>query len=259
MIGKCPLSLVPLRLEPSDRSEMVSQLLFGESYQVIDELKGWLLVKVLHDGYEGWMDKKQSLAPEFSQAVSEISGVIHVVAGTTAPAYRAGSENPVILCKGSVLPQLRDKKFSLGGQEYLFESATREIPESAQPGKILTTAMEYLYTPYLWGGRSPFGIDCSGFTQMVFRLCGIALKRDAALQCQEGEIISFINEAQPGDLAFFENAAGNITHTGILTGTGKIIHASGWVRIDPIDHHGIFNHETGQYTHTLRLVRRIAK
>lgn len=259
MIGKCPLSLVPLRLEPSDRSEMVSQLLFGESYQVIDELKGWLLVKVLHDGYEGWMDKKQSLATEFNQAVSENSGTVHVVAGFTAPAYLAGSDNPVILCKGSVLPEFSNNRFSIGGQEYILDSETREIPDSPQPCNILKTAMEYLHTPYLWGGRSPFGIDCSGFTQMVFRLCGIALKRDASLQCQEGEIISFINEAQSGDLAFFENAAGNIIHTGILTGTGKIIHASGWVRIDAIDHHGIFNPETGQYTHTLRLVRRMTK
>lgn len=257
MIGKCPLSLVPLRLEPSDRSEMVSQLLFGESYQVIDELKGWLLVRVIHDGYEGWMDKKQSLAPEFNLIVNDEPETVHVVAGITAPAFRIGSESPVALCKGSVLPQLRNNKFSLGGQEYLFESETLEIPDSPLPDNILKTAMEYLNTPYLWGGRSPFGIDCSGFTQMVFRLCGIALKRDAAQQFQEGEMISFINEVQPGDLAFFENAVGNITHTGILTGTGKIIHASGCVRLDSIDHHGIYNSGTGQYTHTLRLIKRM--
>ncbi len=257
MIGKCPLSLVPLRLEPSDRSEMVSQLLFGESYQVIDELKGWLLVKVIHDGYEGWMDKKQSLAFEFNLAVNDEPETVHVVAEIMAPAFRIGSESMVALCKGSVLPQFRKNKFSLGGHEFIFESEAREIPASPQPGNILKTAMEYLNTPYLWGGRSPFGIDCSGFTQMVFRLCGIPLKRDATQQFQEGEMISFINEAQPGDLAFFENAVGNITHTGILTGTGKIIHASGCVRIDSIDHHGIYNSETGQYTHTLRLIKRM--
>jgi cell wall-associated NlpC family hydrolase len=164
----------------------------------------------------------------------------------------------VILCKGSVLPQLRKNRFSIGGQEYLFESETQVIPDSPQPDNIIRTAMEYLNTPYLWGGRSPFGIDCSGFTQIVFRICGIPLKRDAVLQAQHGEMISFINEALPGDLAFFENSVGNITHTGILTGSGKIIHASGRVRIDSVDHHGIYDSETDRYTHTLRVIKRIS-
>lgn len=258
MTGKCPLSIVPLRLEPSDRSEMVSQLLFGESYEIIDELKGWQLVKVTHDGYEGWIDKKQSLPPEFIQGVDTNSKTIHAVTDVFAPAYRNGDETPLRLCKGSVLPQFRKGKFTLGGHEYRFEGDTFIIPETPQPELIITTAITYLNAPYLWGGRSPFGIDCSGFTQMVFRLCGIALKRDAALQAQQGEMISFINEAQPGDLAFFENPVGNITHTGILTENGRIIHASGYVRIDSIDHNGIFNAETGKYTHTLRIIKRMA-
>lgn len=257
MTGKCPLSIVPLRLEPSDRSEMVSQLLFGESYQVVDELKGWLHVKVLHDGYEGWIDKKQSLPPEFNLEVDDISKPVHVVAGLWAPAIRNNEDKPVILCKGSVLPKLRKEKFVLGGQEFRFDAETLILPESPMPGHIIETALAYLNAPYLWGGRSPFGIDCSGFTQMVFRLCGISLRRDAALQAQQGETVNFISEAKAGDIAFFENPAGNITHAGILTGSGRIIHASGWVRIDSVDHNGIFNAETGKYTHTLRIIKRI--
>lgn len=258
MTGKCPLSLVPLRLEPSDRSEMVSQLLFGETYHIIDELKGWLLVKVLHDGYEGWMDIKQSMPAEYNQAVEPEAKTVHIVAGISDPAFKIGDDRPLILCRGSVLPQFRKGKFVLGGQEFRFDAETSIIPNAPCPEAIIATSLAYLNSPYLWGGRSPFGIDCSGFTQMVMRLCGIPLKRDASLQAQQGEIVNFINEAKPGDLAFFENAVGNIIHTGILIGDRKIIHASGWVRIDTIDHNGIFNAETGKYTHTLRIIRRMA-
>lgn len=257
MYGKCPLSLVPLRLEPSDRSEMVSQLLFGECYQIIDELKGWLLVRMLHDGYEGWIDKKQSLPAEFNVAVLSNPKPVHVVSDYIATAFRNGDEKPVILCRGSVLPEYRKGRFYLAGNEYRIESQPIEIPQPPKPENITHQAMAYLNAPYLWGGRSPFGIDCSGLTQMVFRLCGIELKRDASLQAQQGSMVSFISEAQAGDLAFFENSAGNITHTGIITGNGKIIHASGCVRIDTIDHNGIFNTETGKYTHTLRLLKRM--
>ena len=258
MRGKCPYSIVPLRLEPSDRSEMVSQLLFGESYDVIDELKGWLLVKVVHDGYEGWIDKKQSLPPEFIQGADDLAKSVHIVADNFAVAYRNGDISPVTLCRGSVLPQYRKEKFTLAGQEYRYSGNTEILPELPQPERIADAAMDYLNAPYLWGGRTPLGIDCSGFTQMVCRLCGISLKRDASLQAQQGEMINFISESKPGDLAFFENPVGNIIHTGILTGNGKIIHASGSVRIDSIDHNGIFNSDTGKYTHSLRIIKRMA-
>ena len=115
----------------------------------------------------------------------------------------------------------------------------------------------YLNSPYLWGGRSPFGIDCSGFTQMVFKLNGIKLPRDAYEQAEIGKTLNFIEETQKGDLAFFDNEEGKIIHTGIIIDKNKIIHSSGKVRIDNLDHYGIFNAETGKYSHNLRLIKKV--
>jgi cell wall-associated NlpC family hydrolase len=115
----------------------------------------------------------------------------------------------------------------------------------------------YLHCPYLWGGRSPFGVDCSGYTQMVFKLAGKRLRRDTHMQAEQGMTVYLLDEAQPGDLAFFDDDNGNIIHTGILLSKNKIIHASGRVRIDLIDYHGIYNEALRRYTHRLRLIKRI--
>jgi len=115
----------------------------------------------------------------------------------------------------------------------------------------------YLHAPYVWGGRSPFGIDCSGFTQMAYKIAGIQLLRDASQQATQGETISFISDARPGDLLFFDDEEGFITHTGILMPDSRVIHASGRVRVDKVDHQGIFDQESGKYTHKLRLIKKI--
>jgi cell wall-associated NlpC family hydrolase len=122
---------------------------------------------------------------------------------------------------------------------------------------LIDTAFLYLNSPYLWGGRTPFGIDCSGYSQIVYRMCGVDLPRDASQQAEVGDRLSFIEEATPGDLAFFDNNEGRITHVGILLGDNKIIHASGKVRVDRIDHQGIFNDEMHDYSHHLRLITRV--
>ena len=122
---------------------------------------------------------------------------------------------------------------------------------------IINNAMKYLGAPYMWGGRSPFGIDCSGFTQVVFGMCGITLKRDAYLQAELGNTIDFINETKTGDLVFFDNDESKITHVGIMIEDKQIIHASGEVRIDSIDHNGIYNENAKKYSHKLRIIKRI--
>ena len=122
--------------------------------------------------------------------------------------------------------------------------------------QLIQSAFLYLNAPYLWGGKTPFGVDCSGFTQMVYKLNGYVLQRDASQQALEGEPLSFIEESQPGDLAFFDNEEGRIIHVGIIMENNYIIHASGKVRIDRLDHLGIYNAETNRHTHRLRVIKK---
>ena len=105
------------------------------------------------------------------------------------------------------------------------------------------------------GGKSPFGIDASGFTQMVYKTCRLFLPRDIQSQSKQGQILSFIEESKPGDLAFFDNNDGELFHVGIILPNNYIIHAHGCVRIDRLDHTGIFNPALSQYTHTLRVLK----
>ena len=118
-------------------------------------------------------------------------------------------------------------------------------------------AQSLLNVPYQWGGRSPMGMDCSGFTQVVFKILGKKLLRDAWQQAEQGVLVNFIEEIQPGDLVFFDNEEGRIIHVGIALANHKIIHASGCVRIDNLDHHGIYNTETRKYSHNLRIIKRV--
>lgn len=243
--GICELSIVPVRSEASDPSEMVTQLLYGDHFKIIEERKKWVKIRIAFDHYEGWIDKKQ---------VKYIDENTYNLCQNNA-AYSSDLIDIVMLkeqqvqsiCVGSnvAVCDLLHHKFE--GQIIQNQSSTR--------AQILETAMLYLNAPYLWGGKTPFGIDCSGLTQMVYKTNGLKLNRDASQQALQGETLSFIEETQVGDLAFFDNQDGDIIHVGLLMGDNYIIHAHGKVRVDRIDHTGIFNVDTRTYSHKLRVLK----
>lgn len=255
--GFCNLSIVPCRKEASDKSEMVTQLLFGEYFEVLEEYKSWILVRSGIDGYEGWTDQKQCLP---------ISKETFQLLKKASPAYTSDvvgiitdiSEDisfPVTM--GCMLPFLKGNEFTIEKKKYAYEGNTVTPSGKIKRSGIIEDAFTFLNAPYLWGGRTPLGIDCSGFTQMIYRLNGMQLKRDASQQVEQGEALSFPEEAEPGDLAFFDNEEGRITHVGIVLENMQIIHASGKVHVDKFDHVGIYNAEKKLYTHNLRVLKKM--
>jgi len=253
--GICYLSLAAVRAEPSHTSEMVNQLLYGDMVDITDQFKHWVKIRALHDGYKGWCDLKQ-LTMLTDETMDVLRGSsINVLSGQTGLLTTPGKPGLQVVM-GSTLYTLSNGRIAGPEGSYLLAEGECMVPGIQQAGDITETASYYLNAPYLWGGRSPFGIDCSGLVQMVFKLRGISLLRDASQQAGQGALVHLIEETLAGDVAFFDNEEGNIVHTGILTGKGSIIHSSGRVKIDPIDHHGIFNREEGKYSHKLRLIRR---
>ena len=232
MYGFCSLPLCPMRAEGSDRSEQVNQLLFGERFEVLERGEKWSRVKTTEEGYEGWIDNKQYtvLTSEEYEDLGRWEGVVE------EPLMRIGDETGGLLVPmGSRLPE-RLGEHRAGAAE---------------------SALKLLHAPYLWGGKSLMGIDCSGLVQVVYRVAGVNLPRDASQQALCGEKIESIGEAKEEDLCFFENAEGRVVHVGIYLGDNRIVHASGEVRIDRIDDRGIFNADRGEYSHKLCGIRRL--
>lgn len=255
--GICNLSVIPCREEPSDKSQMVTQLLFGESFRIIGKRGNWRQVRNGLDGYESWIDMKQFVSLEES-AFETFAKRMPVCASDLVQLVKneaTGAMTPILA--GSSLPNYHKGRIAFGDEMYAFDGEINHPEEDNIRQQLLELAMVYRNAPYLWGGRSPFGIDCSGLTQMLFKMVGIAIKRDAYQQAEQGHTLSFVEESDIGDLAFFDNDEGRIIHVGMMLGGNTILHASGRVRVDKLDHLGIFNVETGRHTHNLRLIRRI--
>lgn len=244
--GICNLSIVPLRAEPSDMSELVSQVLYGEHFKVLEQRKKWSKIRIAFDKYEGWIDNKQYL--EITEDIYKAKDNEELVLSSNLVEFISDETQLMPIPIGAVLNSL-----SLLSHEH--DGAT--VSGILSKENIVKTSYMYLGAPYLWGGKTPFGIDCSGFTQMVYKLNGYKLLRDASQQATQGEALSFIEESEPGDLAFFDNEEGNIIHVGIIMENNYIIHAHGKVRIDRIDHSGIFNVETNRHTHRLRVIKKV--
>ena len=253
--GICNLTTIPIRAEPNDRSELVSQVLFGDVYKVLETTKKWLKIKVAFDKYEGWIDVKQyvKITKEYYKKLID-SPVI--VSTELVDFVENNSTNELItIALGSRLPLYNNNELMLNGTTFSYEGAISTKTSTKE--NIVKTAFMYLNAPFLWGGKTPFGIDCSGFTQMVYKMNGQKLLRDASQQATQGEVLSFIEESEPGDLAFFDDKEGEITHVGIMLANNYIIHASGKVRVDRIDQSGIYNADIKKHTHKLRVIKKI--
>ncbi|MES2419431.1 MAG: C40 family peptidase [Bacteroidota bacterium] len=250
----CRIAIAPLRKEPSDRSEIVSQLLFGDRVTVLEQTEKWWRVKSEHDSYEGWLDFKQ--LQNISAVQFDDNNNYRFVAPTQLNnTLIAADRTKYYLGAGSTLPFYNNGYCEVGDQK--FELAFEPVlPDSSSfKANVGETALFFQNTPYLWGGRTLFGIDCSGFVQLVYKLNGLQLQRDASQQAEQGNLVDFLASAQVGDLAFFDNEEGKIIHVGLMLGNDQIIHSAGKVRIDRIDDQGIYNAELGRYTHKLRIIK----
>jgi hypothetical protein len=237
---------------------MVSQLLFGEIYSVIEEQNDWILIQSSYDEYRAWISKLMFtlLEPDFLDFIIENKNYI---ISSLSIISLIGDNYPQYIPAGSSLPGFSksSKSFQINERTYKFYSSENEKLAEFNHNDILDIAYRYMNAPYLWGGRTIFGIDCSGFTQIVYKICGIKILRDAYQQFSQGYFISNFSEIKSGDLAFFGQSISKITHVGILINQNSIIHASGSVRIDKWDEIGIFNAELNKYTHKLVGIKRI--
>jgi len=235
--GICNVSVAPIRIDKSDTSEMITQLLYGESVDILEKNEFWFKIKTHYDGCEGWMDKKQ-ITPVEKDFLEKRE--IHLV------------ETEFLNHK------TQDEKIFLSiGSEIDFDYKKTEIKNINIRESIYKTAEKFHNVPYLWGGRSFFGVDCSGFTQIVMKINKIKIPREVGKQSELGFPLGFVDEAQVGDLAFFENSNGEIFHVGIVLDNSKIIHSYGKVRIDMLDSSGIFNQDKNKHTHKLRFIKNI--
>ncbi len=254
MYGICNLSIVPLRSEPLNTSEMINQVVFGEHFEVLEKQKEWSKIRLSYDSFEGFIDNKQYKTIS-SENFKELSENKKYYAGELIDFITDSNNNLTTIPMGACLPFFSDNCFKIENETFLYEGVinTGKLSKS----DIIKIAYSFLNTPYLWGGKTPFGIDCSGFTQTVYKLCGYHLSRNITEQATQGEVLSFIEESEPGDLAFFDDDQGTITHVGIVMNDYSIIHAYGKVRIDKLDHSGIYNTETKKHTHKLRVIKRL--
>ncbi|TDS13015.1 C40 family peptidase [Sphingobacterium paludis] len=255
VLGICNLSVVPLRSDPSHRSEMVNQVLFAEIFELLEERSEWTYIRMLESDYEGWLQHGQ-----------------YRIWGGEIPSFDDDAYR-VVDCSGAEAISDQNSIRLVPGTK-IWDTLSLTLPNSSpapyhiQGGlrnpTVADFAMElpklvnlYHACPYLWGGRSPYGLDCSGLTQAIYAQFGITLRRDAYQQAEQGRTVDFVAEIKPGDLAFFDNEEGRITHVGLMLDADRIFHASAYVRTDNMDSEGIFNPSEGRYTHKLRIVKRI--
>ena len=248
--GICNLSIVPVRAEASDAAEIVTQLLFGDFVQILEKKEPWIKIRFERDRYEGWMDFKQLTYVDKELYETGLNTRQKVLSEPILELEGPHGIQNIML--GSDLPFYKNGQLHLGAETYTVLSP---VDISASPD-LFEIAEIYLNTPYLWGGKSIFGIDCSGLVQIVYKVCGIDLPRNASEQVSAGTEVKFADR-RAGDLAYFINDSGKIHHVGILVSQHEIIHAAGRVRKDRFDEHGIYNLDLEKQTHKLHIIKRV--
>ncbi|MFO8067598.1 MAG: C40 family peptidase [Bacteroidales bacterium] len=253
--GVCLNSLAALREEASHKSQMVSQLLFGDIFEIIDKQDDWLNIKMKYDEYSGWVASNQVVLisresyNDFLYQPIMISGdIIQIITNETT-----GNSFPI--SAGCSLYGNDHENLNILGEKYKYNGSICKI--NKKPSLAASYAIFFLNSPYLWGGRSSMGIDCSALVQLAYKMTGIIIPRDSSLQAHQGSPVHLIDEVEAGDLCFFDDDEGNINHVGLIIDKQHIIHSHGKVRIDLIDHNGIFSKEKKKYTHKLRLIKRV--
>jgi hypothetical protein len=253
--GICNLNAVPMRLESDHRSEMINQLLFGEIFKILESKSNWVKISSDFDNVEGWIEKGQFLNLEESEFENLKKKDLHLSSDFVDFIVESNNQN-IPISIGSHLFGLKQNKFQYQNELYTFDGANVIFSEK-EKSKIVNNSLIFLNSPFLHGGKSIMGIDASGLIQIVYKLNGLKLPRSIVNQAQKGEVLSFIEEAEAGDLAFFDNEEGEIIHGGIILDNNLIIHSYGKVRVDILDSSGIFNPELKRHSHKLRLIRRI--
>ena len=247
----CTVAAAPVRKEPSHRTEMTNQLLFGETMQVLEQKDEWFRIKSLYDEYEGWLT--YHMVAELDEAVAK-AGIDFIASDLINPLTLP--DQLINAPMGSALVGFDEETRLLWNESYKYHGTYRDVRKPFNLDLLERTMHAWINAPYLWGGKTFMGVDCSGFVQTVFKVLGIKLKRDAYQQAEQGTVVESLSDTKTGDVAFFHNETGRVTHVGIVLFPGEIIHASGKVRIDTLDEQGIENKENGKRTHRLSIIKR---
>ena len=264
-------SIVPLRAEGSEESEQLTQLLFGETVDVLEEAERWIRVRNDADRMEGWVDFKMLTKMSDDEFRDYSSRLEHSTAMVRMPMAYALSRN-----NGQTIPmaagtRLCDYKtadgyghFSILGVPFTIDPGmVLEAPLPLNQDSLMNLSRLFLNTPYLWGGKNALGMDCSGLTQVLLSLMGVQILRNASEQATQGTSVETLRDAQPCDLVFFDKK-GRVTHVGILLTNDTVLHCSGRVKVEKIDEEGIVSSENytlyrvGDHTHHLHSIKRFA-